>query len=48
MLRNNCDKILTIRKNFGKQLLTWVCHAKFPINQRFVSEKMTGYNSIKR
>ena len=33
MLRNNCRKILTIRKIFGKHLRTWVGHAKFPISQ---------------
>ena len=48
MLRNNCRKILTIRKNSGKHLRTWVCHAKFPISQRFVSEKITCYTSVKK
>ena len=47
MLRNNCRKILIIRKNFGKQLRTWVCHARLPISQRFVSEKIICYSSMK-
>ena len=47
MLRNNCRKILKIRKKFGKHLRTWACHAKFPISQRFVSEK-TWYSSMER
>ena len=33
MLRNNYRKIKTIWQKFGKQLKTWVCHAKFPISQ---------------
>ena len=48
VLRNNCRKMLTIRKNFGKHLRSWVCHTKFPIIQRFVSEKRTCYSSIKK
>ena len=48
MLRNNCRKILAIQKNFGKHLRTWVCHAKFPISQRFVLEKITCYSSMER
>ena len=47
VLRNNCRNILTIRKNFGKHLKTWVCHAKFLMSQRFVSDKITCYSSVK-
>ena len=40
--------LLTICKKFRKYLRTWVCHAKLPICPRFVPQKMTSYNSVKR
>ena len=45
ILRNNCRKILATG-NFWKHWKTWICHAKFPISQKFVSKKITSFNSM--